>query len=88
MVESGGPPMILASWYALLAPAGTPREVIAKLHAEVVKALAQPDLRERFAATGIEPWAIHPISSPRRYARTSSAGRRSSARQTSAPSDR
>jgi tripartite-type tricarboxylate transporter receptor subunit TctC len=55
MVESGGPPMILASWYALLAPAGTPREVIAKLHAEVVKALAQPDLRERFAATGIEP---------------------------------
>jgi tripartite-type tricarboxylate transporter receptor subunit TctC len=55
MVESGGPPMTLASWYALLAPAGTPREIVAKLHAEVVKALAQPDLRERFAATGIEP---------------------------------
>ena len=55
MVEAGGPPMTLASWYALLAPAGTPREIIVKLHAEVVKALAQPDLRERYASSGIEP---------------------------------
>ncbi len=55
MVEAGGPPMILASWYALLAPAGTPREIIVKLHAEVMKALALPDLRERYASSGIEP---------------------------------
>jgi len=55
IAEAGGPAMTLASWYGMLAPAGTPREVIVKLHAEVVKALAQPDLRERFVAVGIEP---------------------------------
>jgi tripartite-type tricarboxylate transporter receptor subunit TctC len=55
VAESGGPAMMLASWYGLLAPAGTPREIILKLHAEVVKALALPDLRERFVSTGIEP---------------------------------
>jgi tripartite-type tricarboxylate transporter receptor subunit TctC len=55
IVEAGGPAMTLASWYGLLAPAGTPREIIGKLHAEVVKALALPDLRERYLASGIEP---------------------------------
>ena len=55
LVEAGGPAMNLASWYALLAPAGTPREIIVKLHAEVVKALALPDLRERYQSSGIEP---------------------------------
>jgi tripartite-type tricarboxylate transporter receptor subunit TctC len=55
VVEAGGPVMILASWYGLLAPAGTPRDIVAKLHAEVVKALALPDLRERYSAGGIEP---------------------------------
>ena len=35
--------------------AGTPREIIVKLHAEVMKALALPDLRERYASSGIEP---------------------------------
>ena len=38
-----------------LAPAGTPKEVIAKLNAEVNKALAAPDVREKLAAAGIEP---------------------------------
>ena len=55
VAEAGGPAMTLASWYGLLAPAGTPREIIVKLHAEVVKALALPDLRERYVSTGIEP---------------------------------
>ena len=52
--EAGGPAMIVSSWYGLLAPAGTPRDVVAKLHAEVVKALAAPDLLERFQASGLE----------------------------------
>ena len=55
VAEAGGPAMTLASWYGLLAPAGTPREIIVKLHAEVVKALALPDLRERYISSGIEP---------------------------------
>jgi tripartite-type tricarboxylate transporter receptor subunit TctC len=55
VAEAGGPAMTLASWYGILAPAGTSREIVARLHAEVVKALALPDLRERFAGLGIEP---------------------------------
>ncbi len=55
VAESGGPAMSLASWYGILAPTGTPREIVVKLQAEVVKALALPDLRERFAGLGIEP---------------------------------
>jgi tripartite-type tricarboxylate transporter receptor subunit TctC len=55
VAEAGGPAMTLASWYGLLAPAGTPREIITKLQAEVVKALALPDVRERYTALGIEP---------------------------------
>jgi tripartite-type tricarboxylate transporter receptor subunit TctC len=46
--------MVVASWYGLLAPAGTPRDIVIKLHAEVVKALAAPDVVERFHASGIE----------------------------------
>jgi tripartite-type tricarboxylate transporter receptor subunit TctC len=47
--------MVVSSWYGLLAPAGTPRDVIVKLHAEVVKALGAPDLLERYHASGLEP---------------------------------
>jgi tripartite-type tricarboxylate transporter receptor subunit TctC len=40
------------SWWAILAPAGTPKEIIARLNAEVVKALNDPGLRERFIGLG------------------------------------
>ena len=39
---------------ALVAPAGTPREILVRLHSEIVKALQQPELRERFNSQGIE----------------------------------
>ena len=41
---------------ALMAPAGTPREVMTRLHAEVVKALNSPELRTRFQGQGVEPY--------------------------------
>jgi len=41
--------------YFLLAPAGTPKEIIAKLNSEAVKALKQPDVVERLARDGAEP---------------------------------
>ena len=47
----------MVSWYGLFAPAGTPQEVTARLHAEVAKFLALPDTREKFSRTGPEPWA-------------------------------
>jgi tripartite-type tricarboxylate transporter receptor subunit TctC len=55
IAESGGPEYVLNAWYGLLGPAALSREVIAKLHAEAVKALAAPDLRERYSAVGLEP---------------------------------
>ena len=42
------------SWYALMAPSGTPAEVIAKLQAESARILRLPDVRERLAALGAE----------------------------------
>ena len=56
ITESGGPPQfILGSWYGLLAPAGVPADIIAKVHAEAVKALSNPELRERYLAMGVMP---------------------------------
>jgi tripartite-type tricarboxylate transporter receptor subunit TctC len=43
------------SWWAILAPAGTPKEIIARLNAEVVKALNNAGIRERFLSLGAEP---------------------------------
>ena len=43
------------SWWAILAPAGTPKEIIARLNAEVVKALNNAGLRERFLGLGADP---------------------------------
>ncbi|MBI2225231.1 MAG: tripartite tricarboxylate transporter substrate binding protein [Betaproteobacteria bacterium] len=45
----------LAGWYGILAPAGTPREIVLRLHAEVQKIMAQPQMRERYVSLAIEP---------------------------------
>ena len=44
-----------SSWFGLFAPAGTPRAIIDKVQADVAKALAAPEVRERFIAQGAEP---------------------------------
>jgi tripartite-type tricarboxylate transporter receptor subunit TctC len=51
--ESGLPGFEFNSWFAMMAPAGTPPEIIARLNAEIVKALAAPDVREKFSAQGL-----------------------------------
>jgi tripartite-type tricarboxylate transporter receptor subunit TctC len=55
MNEAGLKGYETSTWGGLLAPAGTPKDVIAKLNAEVDKALAAPDVREKLATAGIEP---------------------------------
>src|SRR5262249_6452308 len=60
MAESGYPGFEATSWFALLAPAGTPVAVVRKLHLETVKALAQPDLRAKFGELGMEPVGSSP----------------------------
>ncbi len=54
LAESGLPGYEAGSWYGILAPAGTPREIISKLHGEMVHALAQPEVRGRLAGEGAE----------------------------------
>ena len=60
MQESGVPGYNYASWTALYAPAGTPKEIVARLEAEAMKALALPDLKEQFLKQGLEVWAAAP----------------------------
>jgi tripartite-type tricarboxylate transporter receptor subunit TctC len=55
MAEAGLKGYETSTWGGLLAPAGTPKDVVAKLNAEANKALAAPDVREKLAAAGIEP---------------------------------
>jgi tripartite-type tricarboxylate transporter receptor subunit TctC len=55
MAESGFPGFEAVPWFGLVAPAGTPQDVLDKLHAETVKALAAPELRKKFDELGLEP---------------------------------
>ena len=55
MPEAGLKGYETSTWGGLLAPAGTPKEVVAKINAEANKALASAELREKFATAGVEP---------------------------------
>ena len=55
IAESGLPGFDLTTWFGIFAPAGTPPEVVAKLNAEIAKALSAKDLAERLAAMGTVP---------------------------------
>ena len=52
--EAGYPQIEGDSWVGLLAPAGTPREIIRELRDEIAKILALPDVKERLPALGFE----------------------------------
>ena len=54
IAESGLPGFDASSWFAIFAPAKTPPEIVQKLNAEVLKALADPELQKRFADIGGE----------------------------------
>ena len=55
VAESGMPGYESTTWYGFLGPAGLPREVVTKLNAAIVSAVAGKDLRERYIALGAEP---------------------------------
>jgi tripartite-type tricarboxylate transporter receptor subunit TctC len=66
IAEAGLPGYEAVQWYGLVAPAGTPREIVMKLHAAVVRALNDPEVRQRFVSGGAEPT---PSASPDAYAK-------------------
>lgn len=74
--ESGVDNFVMSIWYGLLAPAGTPREIINRLNSEIHKALASADLKKTLANSGVEPltstpenFASHIKSETVRYAK-------------------
>jgi tripartite-type tricarboxylate transporter receptor subunit TctC len=58
--ESGLPKFETSSWHGMLAPAGTPRAIVTKLHAEFVQAITQPDVKDRLNAQGLDVVASTP----------------------------
>ncbi|MEO7548565.1 MAG: tripartite tricarboxylate transporter substrate binding protein [Ramlibacter sp.] len=58
--DSGLPGFEFNSWFALMAPAGTPKPILAQISAEVQKALADPEVREKLNAQGLTPRGTTP----------------------------
>jgi tripartite-type tricarboxylate transporter receptor subunit TctC len=58
--ESGVPGSEFNFWIGMMAPAKTPREIVNRLHDEVVKALATPEVKERFMKLGADAWTLKP----------------------------
>ena len=60
IAEAGYPDAETIFWVAMLAPAKTPRDIVAKLNAEVNRALQSPEMKERLAKLGTEPMSMTP----------------------------
>jgi tripartite-type tricarboxylate transporter receptor subunit TctC len=65
LAEAGLPGLEFSTWVGLVAPKGTPKPIVDRLASEVQKILAMPEVRERFAAMGVEGAA----SSPEQFGR-------------------
>lgn len=65
IAESGLPGFDFATWIGIAAPAGTPKAIVERIHGEMVKILAMPDVKESFARQGMVP---APSVSPEAFA--------------------
>jgi len=54
--EAGFPNFQMSIWYGMMAPGGTPREIVTRLHREVARALEDPALQKHMANAGMDPW--------------------------------
>ena len=54
VAESGVPGYEVVSWQAIFAPAGTPKPIVDRLHSEIAKILATPDMQERLGKLGMQ----------------------------------
>ena len=60
VVEAGAPDLVVTSWQAAAAPAKTPKEIVARLHDAMVKALRSPDISQRMQQIGFDVVASSP----------------------------
>jgi tripartite-type tricarboxylate transporter receptor subunit TctC len=58
--EAGVPGSEFNFWIGMMAPGKTPRDIVNRLHDEVVKALNTPEVKERFATLGADAWTLSP----------------------------
>jgi tripartite-type tricarboxylate transporter receptor subunit TctC len=67
MSEAGYPEVEGESWFTVVVPAGTPKEIIALLHREIVAAIARPEMKERLATLGYASVASSPAESAAQF---------------------
>ena len=60
VAQAGVPGFEYVTWYGMFAPARTPGNIVAKLNAQVVKILAEPEMAQRLASQGAEPRSSTP----------------------------
>jgi len=60
MAEVGFPGFEAVPWFGLLAPAGTPKDIVDKIYSETAKTLAMPEIRRKFDELGLEPIGNNP----------------------------
>ena len=54
LCQEAAPGLVAVNWWGVLLPAGSPKAIVDKLNADTVKALADPDVKKRFADLGVE----------------------------------
>lgn len=69
IVELGHPDLTGEGWFAFLAPAGTPKGILALLHQQIVKAMSLPDVKERLSALGYEAVGSSPEACAEQFKR-------------------
>ena len=55
VIEAGVPGYVVLSWFGVLAPVSTPREIVMRLNAELIQAMRAPEMRDKLAGDGAEP---------------------------------
>ena len=58
VAEAGVPGFAVDNWYGFVGPRGLPRDIVVKVHGEINRALAAPDVRTRLEALGILPFPL------------------------------
>jgi len=63
LAEAGYPGILSENWYGLYAPAGTPKDVVARIYADLAKALADAEIKHKLALQGAETRELDPEQS-------------------------